>query len=184
MRRPIRRRTRFFVCVTGPGDQSLVQWWQRLSDQENLHIHLDVHVRHGGDNRSVVEHAVDRLQRQAGSHVTPKSALVLLDADTMAQDRRSGRDPTTAKGSEQLQLIYLRPNLEGLLLRLCPGCESRFVAPQLALSQLRTAWPEYVKPMPARALGRRFGIDDLRRAARHDDDLRQVLATIGLIRSV
>ena len=184
MRRPIRRRARFFVGVTGPGDQSLVQWWQKLSEQENLHIHLDVHARHGGDNRSVVEHAVDRLQRQAGTRVAPKSALVLLDADTMEQDRRNGRDPTFAKGQERLQIIYLRPNLEGLLLRLCPGCESRFVAPELALPQLRLAWPQYVKPMPARALGKRFGIDDLRRAAKHDDDLRQVLATIGLIRSV
>ena len=172
------------MCVTGPGDQSLVQWWQKLSEQENLHIHLDVHVRHGGDNRAVVEHAVERLQRQRGSHVAPKSALVLLDADTMEQDRQSGRDPTTARGHEQLELIYLRPNLEGLLLRLCPGFEHRFVAPQLALPQLRTAWPEYVKPMPARALGKRFGIADLRRAARHDDDLRRVLATIGLIRNV
>ena len=142
MRRPVRRRTRFFVCVTGPGDQSLVQWWQKLSDQENLHIHLDVHVRHGGDNRSVVEHAVDRLQRQAGSHVTPKSAFVLLDADTMEQDRRSGRDPTTVEGHERLELIYLRPNLEGLLLRLFLDCERRFVAPELALPHLRLAWPE------------------------------------------
>lgn len=184
MRRPIPRRTRYFVGVTGPGDQSLVQWWQKLSEQEGLHIHLDVHVSHGGDNRSVVEHALDRLHRQAGSHVAPKTALVLLDADTIEQDRRSGRDPTTVKGHERLQIIYLRPNLEGLLLRLCPGCETRFVAPGLALSTLQLAWREYVKPMPASALGKRFDIADLRRAARHDDQLRHALAAIGLVKTV
>lgn len=162
-----------------------MQWWQELSEQEDhLHIHLDVQVRHGGDNRSVVEYAVDRLRRQAGSHVAPKSALVLLDADTIEQDRRNRRDPETVKGREQLQLIYVRPNLEGLLLRLCHGCERRFVAPQLALPLLQKAWPEYAKPMSARALGKRFGIADLRRAARHDDDLQQALAAIGLVKPV
>ena len=170
-RRPIPRRKRFFVCVEGEGDRALVRWWQKLSDQQNLHIHLDVHVGHGGDSRSVVDQAVARLRQESGRRVRPKAAVVLLDADRIEQDRQSGRDPTMAEGVGLLQLVYLRPNLEGLLLRLCDGCENRFVLPQHALPLLRREWPEYVKPMPADRLGKRFTLADLRRAARHDHHL-------------
>ena len=86
-----------------------------------------------------------------------------------------------AEGAERLQLVYLQPNLEGLLLRLCDGCENRFVTPQRALPLLRREWPEYVKPMPADRLGKQFTLADLRRAAQHDPDLRRALETIGLL---
>ena len=183
-RRPIRRRTPFFVCVEGENDQSLVRWWQGLGNQEDLHIHLAPYVSGGGDGRSIVEDALDQLRRRLKSRVPYKAAIVLLDADRSAQDRRHGRDPAMVEGHQQLQIVYLRPNLEGLLLRLCPGYENRFVEPERALPLLRKEWPDYVKPMPASALGKRFGLGDLLRAARHDDELRRALRTIGLLKPV
>ena len=182
-RRPIPRRTPFFVCVEGDGDRALARWWQDLGDLENLHIHLATHVSGGGDGRSVVEDAVGRLRRHSKSRERYKAALVLFDADRIEQDPRSKRDPTLAEGHELLQIVYLRPNLEGLLLRLCPGCENRFMEPGRTLPLLRQEWLDYVKPMPASALGKRFGLDDLRRAAQRDRDLRRALATIGLLKS-
>ena len=47
---------------------------------------------------------------------------------------------------------------------------------------MRKLWPEYDKPMPASALAGRFGLDDLRRAARHDPGLRDALTLLGLMK--
>ena len=108
-------------------------------------------------------------------------ALVLMDFDRVPEDRRRGCDPEITKGSEQLQLVYLKPNLEGLFLRLCKGCENRFVDPRRALPLLRKKWPEYSKPMSAAAIDGRFDLSDLQRAAKYDRYLRRALEMIGLI---
>ena len=178
----IPKRTRFFVCVEGRSEASLIAWWKKLSEQEKLHIHLDVYVSGGGDSRSIVDDAVNQLNRQSNSRVTPEAALVLLDFDRVPEDRKYGRDPEMAKGREKLQLIYLRPNLEGLLLRLCNGCETQYVSSDRALPNLRRHWEEYTKPMSAAAFEKRVNLDDLRRTANHDGDLQRALTTIGLIK--
>jgi hypothetical protein len=72
------------------------------------------------------------------------------------------------------------PNLEGVLLRLHPGQERRKVAPQDAERELRRLWPEYRKPPTAAQLKQRFSVSDLRRAARHDGELRKLLSVVGL----
>ncbi len=146
-----------------------------------LHIHLHVHVCGGGDSRSVVESAVDQLRRRSLNLVSPKAALVLMDFDRVPEDRRRGRGPENAKGSELLQFVYLKPNLEGLFLRMCEDCENRFVDPHRVLPILKKKWPEYTKPMSATAISKRFGLSDLRRAAKHDQYLRGALETIGLM---
>ena len=167
--------------MEGDGERALATWLQWLCDEQNLHIHLDTDVAGGGDTRSVVEFAIDRRRRRAHPKGRDKGALVLLDADRLAQDRVAGRDPETVDGREHLRLIYLTPNLEGLLIRLHDGCETQFVAAADAERRLRRLWPEYRKPMPAAALAKRFDLDDLQRAAAHDTHLRDVLTFLGFL---
>lgn len=109
------------------------------------------------------------------------AALVFLDSDRLAQDRAAGRDPEIVEGCEQLQLVYLDVNLEGLLVRLHNGCETQFVTAHDARRRLLRLWPEYRKPMPAWALAKRFVLADLRRASKHDRFLRDALILIGLL---
>lgn len=180
-RRPVAYRKRIFVGAEGDGDRALARWLQGLCDERDLHVHLDVVVAGGGDTRRVVEYAVERRRRHIESRGPDKGALVLLDADRLQQDRAAGRDPETVEGRGDLRLVYLKPNLEGLLCRLHPGGETRFPAAKDAKSRLQRLWPDYLKPMPAEALRRRFGLDDLRRAARHDDDLRDALTLLDLL---
>ena len=168
-------------AYSGDGDRALAQWLQGLCDGQGLHLHLDVVVAGGGDTRWVVEHAVDRRRRRNDSRTRDKGGLVFLDADRFARDRADGRDPETVEGRKNLQLVYLTPNLEGLLLRLHPGHETQFPAPNEARRRLQRLWPEYVKPMPAVALARRFDQDDLRRAAAYDPGLRDALTLLGLL---
>lgn len=110
-----------------------------------------------------------------------KGALVFLDADRLAQDRNAGRNAETVDGRERLQLIFLTPNLEGLLIRLHGGQEALLPTAADSERRLQRLWPEYRKPMPARALEQRFGLPDLRRAAAHDAHLREALILLGLL---
>ena len=77
--------------------------------------------------------------------------------------------------------MFAIPNLEGLLVRLYKGHETHFVPAQGALRQLRKLWPEYRKgTLSAGQLRRRFALADLRRAARHDEEMRKLLEALGL----
>lgn len=180
-RRIVPRRTRIFAAAEGDGERAFVQLLQGLCDDKGLHLHLDIAVAGGGDSRAVVEYAVDRRRRRNDTRVRDKGALVFLDADRVERDRAAGRDPETVKGRGDLQPVYLRPNLEGLLIRLHRGHEKRVVAARDAERDLQRLWPEYEKPASAKALAERFGLDDLRRAARHDDGLRGALTLLGFM---
>ena len=180
-RRPVPRQKRIFVTAEGEGDRGLAQWLQRLCDEQGLYLHLDVVVAGGGDTRQVVEYAVAQRRRRNESRGQDKAALVFLDSDRLAQDRAAGRDPETVAGRGDLQLVYLRPNLEGLLVRLHDGHETRFLGANEARRRLERLWPAYVKPMSAAALRRRFGLADLRRAAVHDPGLHDASTMLGLL---
>ena len=104
-----------------------------------------------------------------------------LDTDRLAHDRATGRDPERVVGRERLQLAFLNPNLEGLLVRLHSGRETQFAAADDAERLLQRLWPEYRKPMPARALEQGFNLVDLERAAVYDTHLRDALALLGLL---
>ena len=106
---------------------------------------------------------------------------MLLDSDRVETDRVAGRDARASAVNSRIELVLIVPNLEGLLVRLHKGCETRFVPARDALRQLRRLWPEYRKgTLSAERLRRRFATADLRRAARHDEELEKLLEALGL----
>ena len=181
-RRTVPKRRRIFVGAEGESERSFAKWLSDLCEKVGLHVHLDIRVCGGGDGFNVVEYSVEQY-RQRKHHGPYSAALVVLDADRIEEDRSHGRDPLTALGNEKLRLIFLKPNIEGLLCRLHRGHESRFGSASEAKGLLQRLWPEYAKPTSAEMLGRRFELGDLRRAARHDTDLRQALELLGLWRA-
>ena len=79
------------------------------------------------------------------------------------------------------RLVLLDSNLEALLVRLHEGRETHEIAARDAERQLRKQWPKYSKgSLSAEELKRRFTLTDLRRAARHDEELRKLLVALGL----
>ena len=106
--------------------------------------------------------------------------LVLLDSDRLAEDRRNGRDPAPVAAKTKVDLVSLQPNLEGLILRLHEGQETRKLARESVANDLKKLWPGYRKPPSADDLEGRFSIDDLRRAARYDEYLRTLLKALEL----
>ena len=103
---------------------------------------------------------------------------MLLDSDRIKQDRQAGRDAQSVASKEKLKLIFLHPNLEGLLLRLHEGHESRRIGDN-AEAELKKVWPEYSKQLTADQLRQRFALSDLKRAAQYDNELKRLLKILG-----
>jgi len=61
---PIRKRTRYFVGAEGESEQSFIKWLQDLSEQQNLHIHLDCYPLGGGGYSGMLRTAL--LYRRRG----------------------------------------------------------------------------------------------------------------------
>ena len=93
---------------------------------------------------AVVEAARRRLKRHSDSRSISRR-LVLLDSDRVETDKAAGRDASLSASRWGLEVVFAVPNLEGLLIRLYNGHETRFVSAPDALRQLRKLWPEYGK---------------------------------------
>ena len=176
----IPKRKRFFIGAEGKSERSFARWLERLRNNPNPDVHLDIIVCDGGDGLAAAEYAVKRYRERAREHGKFDAGLILIDSDRIEEDRSHGRNPETVLKDESLCLAYMRPNLEGVLLRLHRDHEQEFVAADKTLWALRKQWPEYRKPASADALDARFDLNDLQRAARHDDELRKILVTLEL----
>ena len=177
---PVEPRRVIFIGVEGKNDRAFARFLQFCCDGEGLHLHLNVTTGSGGDSVSVVKEAARRLTRHLDRRDISHS-LVLLDRDRYAQDVQAGRDAQAVASKSKLEIIFQNPNLEGLLLRLHQGHESREIVAGESMAELRKVWPEYRKSsLTADQLNRRFTVSDLRRAARYDEGLRRLLEILGL----
>ncbi|MCY3939884.1 MAG: hypothetical protein OXG29_02255 [Gammaproteobacteria bacterium] len=176
----IRKRRRILIAGEGQGEQALVALLQKLCDQGNRDIHLQFVSSGGGDSLVVIRACVRTKHRQARTRKPPKNCIALLDYDRLHADRRVGRDAIAEAQRHQVHTVFIRPNLEGLLLRLHVNQETRKVPASIAHGELRKLWPEYEKPATAMELEDRFALNDLKRVAQKDDQVSQLLNLIGL----
>ena len=181
-RRSVEPRRAIFIGTEGRSDRAFVQFLQRCCHGEGRRLNLIVKPGNGGDSVRVVEEAGRNLAMHPARRDIGER-LVLLDRDRIEPDLKAGRDAQAAASGRNLRIIFQDPNLEGLLLRLYPGRERRRVAAGDAMAELRKVWPEYRKPPTADQLSRRFTLSDVRRAARHDEELQELLAILGLASS-
>jgi hypothetical protein len=180
-RRTVPRRTRIFIGCEGDCEIAFVTWLQKLCDARGLYTHLDrgPGAAGGGDTLAIVETCRDVRSRgrQKGAYAR---SLIILDRDRLAGDGERGRRAIATAQREGFLLVFSKPNIEGLLLRLFEGHEQDNPQAGRALDALRHVWPEYRKPPIAVELERHFTVDDLRRAARFDEDLAALLRAVGI----
>ena len=172
-------RKAFFIGVEGRSDEAFIAFLQRCCDRQGLYVHLKASAAGGGSPRSVVEDVGRAIVRSSPRQFAAR--LVLLDADRIETDPREGREASAAAKRYGLRLVYSRPNLEGLLVRLHVGHERSRVTARHAMRELQVLWPEYRKPPSADELQQRFTMADLTRAARYDRQLRTLLQVVGLM---
>ena len=176
----IPRRKRIFVGTEGQSERSFAAWLQSSCDDAGLHVHLDVRVGTGGDSLAIAEYAIQEYKKRSSQFGLFGAAAVLLDADRLKEDLAYGRDPRPVLGVVGITPIFLRPTLEGVLVRLHEGQESRDLNTSTVKKVLLNLWPDYKKPCPAIKLEKRFSVKDMRRAAKYDDELKKLFRILGL----
>jgi len=177
----IPQRARFFLAAEGESEQSLVKWWQELSDQQGLHIHLECHPLGGGGFSSMLERAIS-FRKRGLAKAPYKESFLIIDEDRASSGDWSVSRLKQEAAAKKIIVCGQKPNLEGLLVRMMPGKEyATFSNASSSLQQLSSAWPSYEKPTDARTLGSRYSLNDLRRIAQIDQDLRLILSAIGLL---
>jgi len=178
--RPIK--ARIFVGCEGKCEIAFITWLQKICDAEGRSIYLDKAEAGGGDTLAIVQECLQlqsRGWRQRGAYVR---SLVILDRDRVAGDGERGRRAVATAERAGFLLVFSKPNMEGLLLRLFPTHEQDDPPAGRTFDELRRSWPDYRKPPITAELERRFSVDDLRRAARFDEDLAALLRAIGILR--
>jgi hypothetical protein len=174
-------RTPFFVAVEGESEQSFVKWLQVLSDEKNLHIHLDVVPLGGGGYKTMLGKAVQQHRRNRRTSGTYRDRFLVVDGDRAEQGDWPIEELKREAGKHKITVCVQRPNHEGLLFRMMRGMEHEIPDAASAEKRLKNRWPNYQKPANALALGRQFSLDDLLRVASVDPDLGTLLKRVGLM---
>lgn len=155
-------------------------WLQKLCTERERRVYFEFVSSGGGDGLEVVRLAMRTRRKQANTRRRCDEFLALLDSDRLMEDTRNQRDAIAQARRNGVQAILVEPNLEGLLIRLHVGQESRQVPAEAVTRELKKLWPGYRKPVTAMELGRRFTLQDLIRTARQDDALQELLQLIGI----
>lgn len=178
----IERRKRFFLGCEGESERAYGSLIQRISDEENLHVFLDMVILKGGSPRSIVEQAVRYAGIRSSTHGPYFGKAVILDSDKLAESPNGTLgDLETLARSRKMLLVWQRPCHEAFLLRHLEGCESMDPADSReAMKMLRKRWHQYARPMQVSDLNERIGNRDLLRAARVEGSLKDFLEMLGL----
>ncbi len=176
----IRPRRPIFVGCEGGDEIAVTRWLQRLCDEEELAIALRAIDAAGGDTLAIVQTSLARRRQQNARSYS--HSIILLDADRLVQDGARAQEAIALAQRERIDLIFARPSIEGTLVRLIQGQETRiFASTQLAKDELQRRWPTCTQPLLAEELAEKFVLDDLIRLAKHDPGIHRLLDVLGLI---
>lgn len=170
--------TRYFVGTEGMGERALARWIEALCNEAGHKVWFDVPGTGpgGGSTLDIVQRT---LIRRNHPHRRPYwGTLIFLD-----EDRRTFDGPAAEllARREEIHLVWQTPNIEGLLLRLCPGQENSKPPADQTSRALERYWPNYQKnAISAADLRERFSLRDLQRAAQFDNHLLMLLRKLGL----
>jgi hypothetical protein len=174
-----RVRTRLFFGVEGDGEQAFCRWLQELCNDAGRYLHLDTRNLCGGDPLRMAQEACALRERglERGEY---KFSILLIDGDRLQEGQPRTEQTRQLVEREGFRLIVQQPNQEGVLLRLHEGHEQVFPTASRVKEALRLVWREYEKPIEFRELRRRFTLECLATAARHDPALSELLDILEL----
>lgn len=180
----IARRKRVFVGCEGECEVAYAVFLSKLADEAGLGLHfVPALVKRGGNPLLMLESAVEGAKKfESDGPFLAKT--MLLDTDC-----RPHVDPEVLEKAERharvqgLSVIWQDTCHEAFVLRHFPGhVNARPPSTALAKTGLSRVWPEWEKERTVAAnLRRKLGLDDVRRAAAGDAQLKAFLVQIGLL---
>jgi hypothetical protein len=133
----------------------------------------------------MVRNAANCKKREEKRNGRFKDAFLILDEDRAHQPQPDWPLERLRREAANQKFIFCgqKPKLEGLFLRMFPGCERQVLSATRLDAQLPNLWPDYKKPTDAQTLARKFTLDDLMRVANVEPDLMSMLSKIGFARN-
>ena len=178
----IPQRRRIFLGCEGRSELAYGAWLHEIADTiENLYIHINSYLPStgGGDPLYLVEQCVAEIQRKEMQLGEYDWRGILLDGEHLNQNHNRSQTASALARQNEITLIFQNPNHECFLLHHLPGQESRNPPANRCLTELKTVWPEYEKPMTRQDLNRTLNLDSLQRICTVEPDLRTFLQAIG-----
>lgn len=146
-----------------------------------VHLHIDELAPGAGDPLARIELAVRRLGLMRNREV-PAERFAFLDSDQAVRDPGRAERARRLADQNRISIIWQDPCFEAMLLRHINGrAGHRPPDTPGAGRALEREWPQYIKPMSRAALGDRFDMAALTRAAVVERGLRGPLICLGLI---
>jgi hypothetical protein len=145
----------------------------------HIHVHSEILQPGAGDPLALVQRAAERTADIERRRVPFAAKAVLLDRGSARKNAAAVR---CAKQNGIDHVVWQEPDHEAFLLRHLPGCQDRRPPRGATLAALHREWPEYEKGMSAQALALRIDLDCVRAACAVENDLRQFLRRLGLLR--
>lgn len=160
----------------------MAHWLEDIRNATGRRHHHDVTNLGGGDILSLVKNALkERKKRDLTRPNSFAKSFLLLDYDRYFQDGERTQEAIRIAQDKKLIVIWQSPNLEGLLLRLFPDCETLNPSANRTRQELEKRWPGYNKSFFRQDLQDRFTMEDLRRAAKFDEHLSRLLGELDLV---
>ena len=179
-RRIIEKRKRIFAGAEGQSEIALIAWLQQICDELELALHLDKFNARGGDCLAIVKKCIRKVEHSSKRHDEFAKRIILLDSDRLEEDISHGRDPSKIAKDNDFHLIYLVPNIEGFYYRLHEGNEMEELVACNTMKELKDIWKEYKKNTPSSDLIRRFTVEDIKRVAIYDNNIKMLLSILGI----
>ena len=175
----IPQRKKFYVAVEGASERGFIAWLNLLCNSSGLHLSLDSEDLQGGSYERMLSQAVKMRRKRDRSNA--KASILIVDSDVAARQELWSVNELREKATmEGFVVCFQNPNHESLLFRLHAGNQRKSQTND-ATVQLKRIWPEYEKGLSANTLNKRFTIEDLRRTAAFDEELRLLLDIVSLL---
>jgi hypothetical protein len=184
-RRTIIQRAPVFLGCEGESEQAYGQFLNELLRLSDRPFHVEaVNLSPGaGDPISRLQRAKQEIIRRSKRRSEFRFKAVLLDSDQIDRDQERRRRAERLALELGIKIIWQEPCHEAILLRHLDGfARNRPIRSSDAEDALRSAWPDYRKPMTKVQLARRLTLEAVERAAAVEPSLLELLRAISLLR--
>ena len=110
-----------------------------------------------------------------------RARFLIVDGDRAEQGDWTLLKLRKEAARENFCVIAQRPRHEAVLYRLFRGNERKTPAASAIDARLSRHWPDYQKPATFQMLRSRYSLDDFRRLAESDEDIKILAIRIGLV---
>ena len=178
----IKRREPIFAGAEGQSEVTLIAWLQQICDDAGLALYLDAHNARGGYPEKIVKNCIGTIRTLPNRRESYVDHFILLDSDVLKDDIELGRNPVKLAKENDINLIFLEPNIEGFYYRMCKeGNEKTILDKDKVENELERIWPDYKKNISKDDLIHKFTVEDIRRVAKYDKNVEKLLSILGLL---